>query len=214
MHGSHRTHRAFTLLELLIVLALLVAIAAIATPAIVYFSQTQQLRQSGELIRAAWARARVQAMKSGRVHVFRYEPEGHRFSVDYWMAADDVLEAGDDSALRDAAPDAGDLEAPEPEFAFDDSSPTLADGVRFVAAQVQADARGAQAEAEAELSETPSESLPQATMSPPVLFYSDGTTSPAEIVLVNRRNHAIRVSLRGLTGVVNVSEVFRTEAAQ
>jgi prepilin-type N-terminal cleavage/methylation domain-containing protein len=213
MNRPLRHRRAFTLLELLIVLALLVAIAAIATPAVVYFSHTQQLRHSGELIRAAWARARVQAMKSGRVHVFRYEPDGSHYSIDYWMADDDALEAGDDSALREAQPDAADLTAPDPELTFDDSSASLADGVRFFVGQTLADARSAQVEAEIAASEPATANASQSPWSPPVLFYSDGTTSPAEIVLVNRRNHAVRISLRGLTGVVHVSDVFTMEKA-
>ena len=49
--------------------------------------------------------------------------------------------------------------------------------------------------------------------SPPVLFYSDGTTSDADVVLVNERNTAIRISLRGLTGIASVSDDFRLNVA-
>lgn len=194
--------RAFTLLEILLVLALLVVIAAVATPSIARFARTQELRSAGDVVRGEWARARVQAMKSGRVHVFVFEPDGSRYSVDYWIADDDALEAGD-STSQPAA------EATEPE-----GSGMLAEelpqGVRFMLGDSEATARSAEVEAD----------LPAAggaetdvTWSRPILFYSDGTTSTAEITLANEQGRAVRVSLRGLTGVAKVGEVFDVEGA-
>ena len=186
-----RCHRGLTLLEILLVLALLVIIGAIAAPAIGRFVQTQRLRDSANLIRGEWSRARVQAMKSGRIYVFRYEPEGTRYVVDYWMAADDELEAGDDSEVV----------APDVQTPWD--AEVLPEGVRFLLGQTEE-----VAEQPLDASETAATS---AEWSAPILFYSDGTTSNADIVLVNKRNRAIRVTLRGLTGIGTVSDDFRLE---
>jgi type II secretory pathway pseudopilin PulG len=203
---------AFTLLEILLVLALLVLVVAVATPAIARFSRTQQLRNSGDLIRGEWARARVKAMKSGRVHVFVFEPSGNKYSVDYWVAEDDQLEAGDDTALM--ASDSATLDNRDP------TSPTsslpmfgeeLPQGVTFLIGESLDTARSTEVEAALDESSSASRDV---TWSKPILFYSDGTTSTAEVILANERGHAVRVSLRGLTGVAKVSEVFIVDGAE
>ena len=193
-----RCHRGLSLLEILLVLALLVIIGAVAAPAIARFAKTQQLRDSANLIRGEWARARVQAMKSGRIHVFRYEQEGSQYVVDFWMAADDELEAGDDSEIAQAA-------AGTP---WDAES--LPDGVQFLLGQNADEATGQQIEADLA---THSNATDAGVWSAPVLFYSDGTTSSADVVLANDRGQAIRISLRGLTGIGTVSDVFKLEGA-
>jgi hypothetical protein len=43
--------------------------------------------------------------------------------------------------------------------------------------------------------------------SSPILFRPDGTTSDASVLLVNASGMTIRVTLRGLTGISNASEV-------
>jgi hypothetical protein len=43
--------------------------------------------------------------------------------------------------------------------------------------------------------------------SSPVLFHPDGTTSDATVVLANDAGQTVRVTLRGLTGSSNVSDV-------
>lgn len=204
--------RAFTLLEILLVLAILVVIAAVSTPAIARFARTQELRSSGDVIRGEWARARVKAMKSGRVHVFVYESEGNKYSVDYWVADDDLLEAGDDAALQKpdgfttSNTDPADSQNIDPMFAEE-----LPSGIRFVLGESVETSRSAAVEADLEANK---DSDKEVTWSTPILFYSDGTTSTAEIVLANKEGRAVRVSLRGLTGVAQVSEVFNMPEAE
>jgi Tfp pilus assembly protein FimT len=43
-------------------------------------------------------------------------------------------------------------------------------------------------------------------LSEPILFYPDGTTSTATLILENRHQRQIEISLRGLTGVMTVGE--------
>ena len=51
----------------------------------------------------------------------------------------------------------------------------------------------------------------EADWSQPILFYPDGTTSTARLVLKNERDHSIELSLRGLTGAVTVSDSYAAE---
>jgi prepilin-type N-terminal cleavage/methylation domain-containing protein len=209
-----RSKLAFTLLEILLVLAILVVIAAVATPSIARFARTQELRSSADVIRGEWARARVKAMKSGRVHVFVFEPDGRHYSVDYWIAEDDVLEAGDDAALKkpdsfsDATRDPAETNSSSTSAMFAEELP---DGVRFLIGQSEETARSAEVAADIEAAGTATDEV---TWSAPILFYSDGTTSTAEIILANKEGRAVRVSLRGLTGVAHVSEVFNIPDAE
>jgi prepilin-type N-terminal cleavage/methylation domain-containing protein len=200
-----RCQRGLTLLEMLLVLALLVIIGALVAPAMGRFMQTQQLRDSANLIRGEWARARVQAMKSGRIHVFRYEQNGSHYTVDFWMADDDMLEAGDDSApVRDfAEPESVDGDIPS-------DADSLPDGVRFLLGKTEYDARSQEIESDLDSAGTSAAGI---GWSAPILFYSDGTTSSAEVVLVNNRDDSIRISLRGLTGIGAVSDVFASEGS-
>jgi prepilin-type N-terminal cleavage/methylation domain-containing protein len=204
--------RAFTLLEIMLVLAVLVVIAAVSTPAIARFARTQELRSAGDVIRGEWARARVKAMKSGRIHVFVFEPDGNHYSVDYWAADDDMLEAGDDSALQ--KPDSFTASNTDP-TGSDSVDPMFAEelpsGVRFLLGDSLETNRSAAVEANLETSTAENKDV---TWSAPILFYSDGTTSTAELVLANNEGRAVRVSLRGLTGVAKVSEVFNMPEAE
>jgi len=49
--------------------------------------------------------------------------------------------------------------------------------------------------------------------STPILFYPDGTTSTARLLLRNEYDRSIELSLRGLTGVARVGEL-KTVAEQ
>ena len=56
----------FTLFEILLVLALLVVIAAVMMPVISDSLSQARLENSGELVRAAWGKARLAAMQARR----------------------------------------------------------------------------------------------------------------------------------------------------
>jgi hypothetical protein len=47
--------------------------------------------------------------------------------------------------------------------------------------------------------------------SEPILFYPDGTASDATVVLENEYRRRIELTLRGLTGVATVGELYETE---
>lgn len=185
--------RGMTLLELLLVLAIIVVVGALAAPMLRGPLENQRLRKSADLIRAEWNRARVRAMKSGRIQVFRSISESGEYSLQAWVADSDDLESTNDSN-RFGTP-----------VSSSGSNPTLdtrslPEGLVFVGGDASIDRRGA----EVQNSFAPTES----TQARPVLFYPDGTTSTARLVISNeKRNYYVVLSLRGLTGIAQASDL-------
>jgi hypothetical protein len=79
----------------------------------------------------------------------------------------------------------------------------LPDGVQFFMGETQADNRLAQTAAD-----TAAPAAENAVS--PIVFYPDGSTSDARLVLTNER-FFVELSLRGLTGMVRVSELLSSE---
>jgi Tfp pilus assembly protein FimT len=192
-----------TLLEVLLTLCLLVILASLTWPAVGRPMARQRLRDGAEQVRAAWVRARVEAMSTGRLHVFRVMSEDN-FAVEAQAGDDDSPSptlAGDTAA----AGGTGDA-AQRP-------SRRLPDRVRFVAGQTANDSRtptsavGAVAPADTSASGNLGPGL-----SDPVYFFADGSCSSVQIRLENEYQQTIDLSLRGLTGVVTLGEVRSAEA--
>jgi hypothetical protein len=51
----------------------------------------------------------------------------------------------------------------------------------------------------------------EADWSQPILFYPDGSTSDAWVIVANERDVAIRVDLRGMTGTATLGEISDVE---
>jgi hypothetical protein len=62
-------------------------------------------------------------------------------------------------------------------------------------------------------SQLPSDSS-SSDAAPPVLFYPDGSASEAVVTISDKTGRSIPVSLRGLTGVARMGDVFTGEAPQ
>jgi type II secretory pathway pseudopilin PulG len=178
-----------TLVEICLVLALMVIIAAIAVPAMVGTFSRAALTGGGAIVRGGLAKARLTAMQSGQIQVFRFELKGARFQ----LVRLNQVSLPESEELRPDDPDAehaaGDvLRLPENR---------LPDGVIFAAGDV---ATSAQVMATLD-------SPKDGPWSDPILFNPDGTTSDASLLLQNDQGLTIRVTLRGLTGIASVSEV-------
>lgn len=191
----------FTLLEMLLVLAILVAIAALAAPALRGVVLTAKLRAAGDTVRTEWTRAHVKAMKTGRIQVFRFEQDGSRFTVQPWAAADDQIEA---------APSVKGFGTAEEETAsprLDESSAvSLPEGTKFVAGAAALEGRSQAIEKDIK-----DANRFEADWSQPVLFYPDGSSSDAWVIVANERDVAIRVDLRGMTGTTTLGEITDVE---
>jgi prepilin-type N-terminal cleavage/methylation domain-containing protein len=182
-------HRGLTLVELMLVLALLVVITAISIPLMEGSFARAAMHSSGDLLRGAWAEARLAAMQSGQTQAFRYEPNGSRFQIVTLNAV--------------GAPEQNELAPEDPEADRDInelvrlSQRRLVNGVIFSGGDVAPSAQV--------MATLPS--VIEGPWSQPILFYPDGTTSDASLVLANANQLSIRVTLRGLTGISQVADV-------
>ncbi len=195
--------RGMTLIEVVLVVAVLVVIASLASPSLLGMMETQKLRKSAEVMRGAFAKTRLSAMKSGRIQMFRYQYESGIYAVEPWYASDDMLESND---LQPQLP--GMLPNPAANMAASGKPTELPDGVTFLAGETLSDNRSA------EVDYALAQQLSRETVwSPPILFYPDGTTSDARVMLTNKKRQVIEVTLRGITGMAQAGELTRMEGA-
>jgi Tfp pilus assembly protein FimT len=202
--ASNRQRRAaFTLMELLLVLAVLIVAGAILIPAVQGPLQNQKLRKSADLMRAAWNRSRVNAMRTGLIHVFEYQADTGTYTIRPWVAEQDATEANPLETPLGDVPGANAYQA----YAQQEQLP---DEIIFVQGSAETDLRW-----QMHLADEGSENLPDGLMSPPIVFYPDGTTSNAQIWLsTEERKYFISVQMRGMTGVSRAGPLLSAEEMQ
>jgi len=189
-------------MEMLLVLAILVITAALSAPALRGVMRNAELTSAAEKVRTEWTRGHVLAMKTGRIHVFRYEPSGRKYKTEPWLADDDALEsATGEGTARLAQP------APATATMPSQSDPTggknqLPEGTKFIEGDLASDNRTTAIENG--LAQMASDG---GDWSRPILFFPDGSSSDAYVVVGNDRQVGRKVELRGLTGVVKVSDI-------
>ncbi|MDA1051626.1 MAG: hypothetical protein O3C40_14250 [Planctomycetota bacterium] len=201
--------RGITLLEMLLVLGLLVAIAAMTMPTVSRPLENHRLRKSADQLRAEWTKARALAMESGRTYVFRYEPDADGYQVEPWYSDEDYLES---SQLTGAGGLGAPAAAPTAMMSGPGASAAmkhLPEGIVFVTSDTTQAARELLA-----VQGTDALQNQDATMSSPIFFYPDGTSSTARLFVKNLRERYIKLTLRGLTGVVYVSDLLSGEQVE
>jgi hypothetical protein len=194
-------------------MALLVALAGMVMPTVKAPMDNLRLRKAADIVRTEWVRARVKAMESGRTYTFRYEPTTGRYLVEVWSAGEDYLESSDLTgmgATNMAAPTAATTAVTSAQATQVTKPPRqeeLPENVFFVGSEAADDARAAM------LAETyQPQSVPESgQFSCPIFFYPDGTTSTARLVLGNQRQRQITLTIRGITGIVEVGEMVAGE---
>ncbi|MEX2309553.1 MAG: hypothetical protein WD738_18270 [Pirellulales bacterium] len=186
--GTPSTRCGLTLVEVILVLTLLVVIAAVSAPLLEGTFSRAGLHSAADLLRGAWAKGRVAAMQSGQTYAFRFEPNGSRFQI----VALNALGLPEVSELQpdiEGARQAVDLlRLPQTR---------LPDGVIFAGGDVSTSAR---------LLATLPE-IGEGPWSAAILFHPDGTTSDASVLLSNAGQTTVRVTLRGLTGISNTTDI-------
>jgi type II secretory pathway pseudopilin PulG len=189
----------FTLMEVLLVLAIIVAVLAMAAPAFTGAMENQRLRTAADMIRTQWTRAHVKAMKTGHIQVFRYQLGGTTFQLEPWAAGDETLEAAPSNGFATTQQ----LAAPPPEATEGVMAENeLPAGITFLSGDAMAEGRSMAIEASLEGIQSS-----DVQWSRPVMFYPDGATSDAFLIVGNEKEIGIRVDLRGLTGAVHVSDI-------
>jgi len=196
-----QTRQAMTLVEILIGLAVVVASAMLAWPVISGAFSIHRLRSAGETVEGACAEARLQAINTGQIYAFRFQTETPNFLVEAVPQAnqEELLDFSD----IDAPPSTGDLR-PINSIDWTQEGQALPDDVSFVTIEARTDDRDVML----------NELMPGDLNAPqkPLLFYPDGTTSNATIILHNQAGYYIEVVLDGLAGTVVAGEPYKTKA--
>jgi len=243
LKNSRRLRSGFTLFELMLALGLFVMVGAIAWPAIQRSYEGIRLKKTAEQVMAAFGHARVLAMSTGVTQTFRFQAGTGQYTMMAMQddsAGVDSDASGAASALAgstakgglsssDASsaptdPNANSSSAAnstDPSASNSSGSSSgnttglcayqLNDGFVFAKGERTLDARAAQAESALP---TDASSAGASDSAPAILFYPDGTTSEAVVTVSDKTGRSISVSLRGLTGVARMGDVFSGEAPQ
>ncbi len=171
----------FSLLEILVVLAVFVIITALAVPMLQRSYSGQQLRSGADTVRAKFQQARVNAIETGDVYGFFYAPGTNKYFVAPIVLGFKSLVEG------------GGLPVDENELEHE---------IIFTTGETIQDSRS-----QAEMQNA---SVNFADMRP-VLFYPDGTSQDATVILQNQTGLAIQVNLRGLTGNATSTRLLSIE---
>jgi type II secretory pathway pseudopilin PulG len=200
-----------TLVELLVVLALLVVIGSIVVPVFTGSFSSVRLRRAGDQVLSRWSQARAMAIERGETYQFTFTPESGTYQVGPWMPF--LQESGSDttsSSTRVATPITATSESATAAPAENPTgqSVTLPDTIKFQSGQIAVE-DSLTAERQVASMQVQGDSV-----STPILFFPDGTTSQASVVLANDRNQFVRLTLRGLTGVGRATDILSREELQ
>ena len=199
--------RAFTLFEMLLVLSILVVALSVAVPTYEGMITSRRIFNSIENVRLELQRARLEAIKTGQAQAFRCQVGQSQFTIQPWLKASDSIEASAGATIITELGQAIDTASTSSGVVSNMADPTagqklLEEGVLFASADILNDMRS--------LSEQSTSDSMQTAMSgwsQPILFYPDGSTTTAHIVVQDARGRRMAVQLRGLTGEAKVIEV-------
>jgi len=195
--------RGMTLVELLLVLALLVVISSLATPLLQGSFASVRLRRGTDQVLAAWSGVRAKAIETGQIYQFRFAVQSDAYRVDPWYGS------------SEAAPTTGNRPANGP-LTIDEPLPAsdwryealLPEKIEFVTGDHLVDDATGQRRVDTLL-----DGGGQA-WSAPLLFFPDGATSSASILLRNELNQYQRATLRAATGVARASGLLSRDEAE
>lgn len=179
----------FSLIEIIIVVALMVTIGAMVVPAMIDFFGSQKLSKAADKVRTEMGRARVSAIRTGDIYAFYFTPEMTSYTVARFNDAFNERNQPQEKLGQDERGS---------DFNFDEER--LPRGITFAAADSPEDARVAQAMADNEV---------RLSTMRPILFYPDGTSQNATIILQNDQQELYKITLRGLTGTASANPYYR-----
>ncbi len=180
--------RGFTLLELMLVMVVMVILASLAAPMVSRLLEGQKVDRGADLARATLGRARVTAIRTGKIQAFVCQPGSAAMVV----APLEAIASGsfDLNSRFQSAPE----EMRDSNFDFSDE--LLPRGVRFTTLSLVENSRS---NFEMETSGASNDSQMKY-----ILFYPDGTSQDAQLVVANDRGFQQRIVVRGLTGTSRV----------
>ena len=194
---------AMTLIEVLLVLILLVVLGSLSAPILEGTLENYRLQRGTDQILADWAKVRTRAIEDGQVYQFRFSQNSNQYRVDRWYA-DESYQAKQDSRSDDDLAKTDDI--PDPQEDSDEDQwhleASLSGSVEFTGGQ-QA---GSDTDGKREVTTLEGEGSDD--WSAPILFFPDGTTSEASVLLRNKLDRYQRVTLRALTGSARGSQLL------
>jgi len=200
---AQRNRIAMTLFELLLVLVLLVIIGSLAAPLFEGSFSSIRLRRGTDQILAVWSQTRTHAIEAGTIFEFRFQPAGDKYRVDPWSGGLEIAmrEPREKVELAENSTDVADLA----NWNLEESLP---EKIVFLSAEsVSEDKFG-----ERTVKQLDQDS--ETKWSEPILFFPDGTTSDASLLLKSEKDLYRRATLRALTGVARASELLSREEVE
>ena len=225
---GNRNRHGYSLGELLIVLAVLTALAGLSWPTVRGSLAKNRLQDSARRVRTELVRARLKAIRTGAVHRFRFQLDGSDFEVGRQQQSFPA------EGMNPRLPNPDAVDVVESDSVGSESSTvtlsavpianmtshSLPIGVRFAEAAsarsmpfVSSDPPDSELPIESERGGSADDDFVSefspVLWSAPIIFYPDGRTRNAKILLLGERGFQIEVSLRGLTGTATVGELKR-----
>ena len=195
--------RGMTLFELLLVLVLLVVVGSLAAPLYEGSFGSIRLRRGTDQVLATWTQARTQAIEAGQIYQFRFQAATGNYRVDPWRGGLEAEEIESADTLDRVA--TSETVAEELELSRWQLAATLPEEIVFHAAEsLTEDEFGQRSVTRLDLASS-------GEWSSPILFYPDGTTSTASLLLTNGKTLYRRATLRALTGVARASALLTRE---
>jgi len=191
-YSGRNRRTGFSLLELLVVVAILVLLAALVAPNVIARMQESRVAHAAESVRDVIARSRTFALDAGIDYQFRYESNGRNFVV----LPLELVPVDSNSRF-------GDAETSN----YVRLTGELDDGLRLLAIDDDQTVESLETAWFGQLAN--SLQLSQATWSSPIIFHFDGTADDAEFQVSTDDKVAADLTIRGLTGSVSVSRVYR-----
>ena len=186
-----------TLFELLLVLVLLVVIASFAKPIFDGAFASLKLQRAGDKVIAAWSELRILAIQTGQPHQFQFQPESGHYRLEPWYGY--LVDPDTQQMLGNQGASYGDWEPYEAE---------LPEEIEFYQGDSLSRENG-------DVAEVVSLSAGGTSgWSEPIIFFPDGSTTRASLLLQNQKDLVLRITLRPLTGVGRASEVMTMDESR
>ena len=193
---------AFTLLELLVVLGLIVLVVSIGFPPVYRMFVRGELDGAVRQLQDELYRTRLEAMKSGKPYVFRFEVGTSHFEIIPKALFDQLQQEQTGLVAASVGPELlGDVCV---DSVFGDSLVTELPPFEMVTATSSGVVYRKTLKGNAVFG--PSSAGPMSGWSAPVLFYPNGRTSQSSFVLQTTGGYQFRreLYLRGLTGTASI----------
>ena len=199
------------LFEVLLVLILLVVMGSLAKPALEGTLASFRLKRAVDQVLSDWSKVRTKAIEDGQVYQFRFSKDSNEYRVDPWYADESYQPR--ESDLEESESSASEIFADSSDSESEESEDEIGWLFKSEVAETIVFDSGEQAvvqppeEREVETLERED----SAEWSAPILFFPDGTTSEASVLLRNENEIYQRATLRALTGSARGSELLSSE---